>query len=273
MSASNRFAFGANWAKFLGTLDEERIERARAQLAEMLGTEDLQGKSFLDIGSGSGLSSLVAGKMGATVHSFDYDQDSVACTGELRRRYYPNDAEWTVQQGDLLDTDYMSTLGTFDIVYSWGVLHHTGNMALALENAKNRVKPGGLYFIGIYNDQGSTSRRWAWVKKTYNQLPEALRFLVLVPSAVVLWGPTVVRDTLRGNPLSTWHDAKRERGMSPWHDLKDWVGGYPFEVAAPDAIIMPLLREGFVLRNLVCRTTGHGCSEYVFEKATEAGDR
>lgn len=261
-----RFAFGANWSNFLVKLNKEKIDRARTRLAEMLDVENLSNKSFLDIGSGSGLSSLVAHNMGASVHSFDFDEVSVRCTEELRRRYGQNGTDWTIGRGDVLDGDYMRSLGEFDIVYSWGVLHHTGDMALALKNSRERVRPGGLYFIAIYNDQGRISRRWRWIKRTYNRLPTALRFLVLLPSAVRLWGPTVVHDALRGNPVATWRDSKRERGMSPWHDLKDWVGGYPFEVASPDAIIMPMLREGFALRSLVCRTTDHGCNEYVFER-------
>ena len=269
----DRFAFGLNWASFLRTLNDDKIENARQKLAEMLLRPDLAGCSFLDIGSGSGLSSLVARMMGAEVYSFDYDRHSVACTEELRRRYFPDDTGWTVEQGDVLDGRYMASVGQFDVVYSWGVLHHTGNLTLALEHARERVKPGGQFFIAIYNDQGTTSRMWAWVKRTYNRLPSMFRFVILLPCSVVLWGPTIIHDTRRGNPLSSWRNAQRHRGMSPWHDLKDWVGGYPFEVAAPDDIIMPLLREGFELRNLVSRTTGHGCSEYVFERTAEEGGR
>jgi SAM-dependent methyltransferase len=230
--------------------------------------ENLSGKSFLDIGSGSGLSSLAAHYLGATVHSFDFDEVSVNCTEELRRQYGHKSRDWVVGRGDVLDEGFMRSLGEFDIVYSWGVLHHTGNMSLALKQSRERVRPGGLLFVAIYNDQGSASRRWRWIKRTYNRLPVALRFLVALPSAVWLWGPTVIRDASQGNPFASWRQSERERGMSPWHDLKDWIGGYPFEVASPDAIIMPMQREGFVLRNLVCRTTGHGCNEYVFQRVS-----
>ena len=228
----------------------------------------MSGSSFLDIGSGSGLSSLIARSLGARVHSFDYDENSVACTEELRRRYFPGDAQWTIERGQRPRQRVHDLARQFDVVYSWGVLHHTGNMALALSLSRERVAPGGCYFIAIYNDQAGTSRRWAWAKRTYNRLPRMLRFLILVPTAVRLWGPTIAVDTLHGNPLATWNSSKQERGMSPWHDLIDWAGGYPFEVAAPDAIIMPLLHEGFVVRNLICRTTGHGCNEYVFERTS-----
>ena len=138
VSRGERFEFGKNWSRFLSLLNDERIAAAQNSLKHMLGVEDLRGKSFLDIGSGSGLFSLVARRLGARVHSFDYDPHSVACTKELRRRYFPGDAEWTVEGGSALDADYLKSLGEFDVVYSWGVLHHTGQMWQALDNATCR---------------------------------------------------------------------------------------------------------------------------------------
>lgn len=112
----NRFAFGANWSRFLSLLNEQRIAEAEQSLRELLGVADLRGKRFLDIGSGSGLFSLAARRLGAEVHSFDYDPQSVACTQELRRRYYPDDPTWRVEQGSVLDSDYLAQLGQFDVV-------------------------------------------------------------------------------------------------------------------------------------------------------------
>src|SRR5262249_10277097 len=128
VSQSDRFAFGENWTRFLSVLDEERIHAAKAALQRMLGTESLCGCSFIDVGSGSGLSSLSARMLGARTHSFDYDPKSVACTRELKRRYFPDDHTWTVEEGSVLDQGYLRALGQFDVVCSWGVLHHTGQM-------------------------------------------------------------------------------------------------------------------------------------------------
>jgi 2-polyprenyl-3-methyl-5-hydroxy-6-metoxy-1,4-benzoquinol methylase len=139
----NRFSFGANWERFLTVLDENRIMEAERSLRQMLQVEQLEGKRFLDIGSGSGLFSLSARRLGAVVHSFDYDPQSVACTSELRRRYSFEDKDWVVEQGSALDSVYLESLGAFDIVYSWGVLHHTGAMWLGIENAIGRVAGGG----------------------------------------------------------------------------------------------------------------------------------
>jgi len=144
-----RFQFGKNWQRFLSILDEERISEAERSLKEMLEIDNLHGKTFVDIGSGSGLFSLAARRLGAKVHSFDYDPVSVACTKELKRRYFNDDSKWSIEQGDVLDKAYIESLGQFDIVYAWGVLHHTGAMWQALENIIPLVGKGGRLFISI----------------------------------------------------------------------------------------------------------------------------
>jgi SAM-dependent methyltransferase len=261
-----RFEFGANWAWFLDALTDKRIAEAEQSLGGMLEAKSLSGASFLDIGSGSGLFSLAARRLGARVFSFDYDPKSVGCTQELRRRYFPDDVSWTVERGSALDEAYIRSLGQFDVVYSWGVLHHTGSMWEALGNAALPVKTGGKLFIAIYNDQGTASRRWTKVKKLYNDLPRPLRFLVVWPSFWVLnWRP-MIKDILRGRPFQSIREYGKERGMSFSHDLIDWVGGYPFEVATPEQIFDFYRTRGFSLTRL--RTCGGtlGCNEFVFEK-------
>ncbi|SRR5579884_2106022 len=145
----DRFAFGANWAHFLKTLDEARIARAEESLQNMLGLKRLEGRRFLDVGSGSGLFSLAARRLGATVHSFDYDPQSVACTLELKRRYFPDDEQWQIEQRSVLDRTYLKGLGTFDVVYAWGVLHHTGAMWQACEYVADLVASGGALCLGF----------------------------------------------------------------------------------------------------------------------------
>ena len=264
---STRFEFGANWRRFLGVLNDERIEAARVSMVRMLACEDLSNKSFLDIGSGSGLSSIVARRLGARVYSFDYDPQSVACTAELKRRYFPDDPDWTVERGSVLDRRYLARLGTFDIVYSWGVLHHTGAMYEALGNVVPLVTEDGRLFLSLYNDQRRISYVWTLVKKTYVTLPKPTRFLLEVPSLVVVWGPNIMRNLLTCfDPLRDWREYHAARGMSPWHDLIDWVGGYPFEVSRPDEIFRFFHDRGFSLENLFTCGGGKGCNEYVFRR-------
>jgi 2-polyprenyl-6-hydroxyphenyl methylase/3-demethylubiquinone-9 3-methyltransferase len=137
-----RFEFGKNWQRFLTALDETRIVEATRSLASMLGTPDLIGTTFLDVGSGSGLSSLAARRLGARTHAFDFDPQSVACARELQRRLRAGDREWTIEEGSVLDVDYLKSLGKFDLVYCWGVLHHTGALWQALDNVTIPLAPG-----------------------------------------------------------------------------------------------------------------------------------
>lgn len=268
ISRGERFEFGANWAQFLNVLNDERINLAEQSLLNMLGVTNLKGKRFLDIGSGSGLFSLVARRLGATVHSFDYDPQSVDCTAELKRRYYPSDPDWTVEQGSALDKDYLQTLGQWDIVYSWGVLHHTGAMWRAMGNAAPLVRNGGALFIAIYNYQRVMSPVWLWVKRAYNRLPQGLRWLVLGPALLWLWGPRTLYDLVRGKPFETWRNYAKYgvRGMSAWRDVVDWVGGYPFEVAKPEEIFEFYRDRGFRLDQLQTCGGRLGCNQFVFTR-------
>jgi 2-polyprenyl-6-hydroxyphenyl methylase/3-demethylubiquinone-9 3-methyltransferase len=265
LAARARFAFGKNWQRFLRGLSETRIVAAEQSLLEMLELPSLEGKRFLDIGSGSGLFSLAARRLGATVRSFDYDPDCVACTQSLQQRYFADDSQWRVESGSVLDEPFLESLGQWDIVYSWGVLHHTGAMYTALGNAAQRVAPGGLLFIALYNDQGGPSRRWLKVKRLYNRLPVGLRWVVLGPSLLRLWGLTSLRDLLRGRPFESWRKyAENSRGMSAWRDVVDWVGGLPFEVARPEEVFDFLRTRGFRLVRLSTLGRGSGCNQFVF---------
>lgn len=267
VTQGSRFRFGRNWRRFLGTVDESKVREAERSLEEMLGNSAVQGQTFLDVGCGSGLFSLAALRLGAaTVRSFDFDAESVACTLELKRRFASGASHWIIEQGSVLDEAFLGGLGRSGIVYSWGVLHHTGQMWKAIANVSSLVADRGLLFISIYNDQGRRSRRWKTVKRLYNSSFFArVAIQVGFVSAFIAGG--AVRDIQRGHsPLTRYHTYGQNRGMSMVHDWFDWLGGYPFEVATPEAVQTAMRDLGFDL--VRAKTVGDklGCNQFVFRR-------
>ncbi len=262
-----RFGFGKNWLNYAELVNEERISQSIKSLSNFLLEDNLAGKVFLDIGSGSGLSSLAAYRLGATVHSFDYDQDSVTCTKMLQQKHAADTQSWVAEKGDALDKSYMEKLPKADIVYSWGVLHHTGQMWQALENVASLVKSEGKLFISIYNDQGKMSRIWTVVKKFYNRSGPITKKIILSISFLWIWKFRFLEDFIvHFNPLKTWDNYGKERGMSPWYDVIDWVGGYPFEVAKPEEVFDFFKKHGFQLEKMKTCAGGLGCNEFLFTR-------
>lgn len=267
LESGERFRFGKNWQRFLKSVNEDRIEEARLRLVQFL-EPNLEGRSFLDIGSGSGLHSLAARRMGARVTSFDFDPESVEATTFLKSRYAPGDTDWRIDTGSALDADYLAQLGQYDVVYSWGVLHHTGAMWDALENVKRLVKPDGQLYIAIYNDRGEKSQLWLKRKQRYCGLPGVLKPFYFLYVYAPHEFKKLIKSVRKGKVseyIESWSSYKRSRGMTRLYDMIDWLGGLPYEFAKASTLRDFYEKDGFKLEKLI-ENPNTGCHELLFRR-------
>ena len=266
LDQERRFGFGENWLDFSQELSADQIEEAEKSIRRLLQRDTLAGLTFLDIGSGSGLFSLAACRLGARVHSFDYDAKSVRSTMLVRNRYFP-DSDWKVERGSILDRDYVHKLGRFDIVYAWGVLHHTGALHDALEMAASLVVPGGLFAFALYH-RTRMCGLWRWEKRWYCGASSHAQQRARAVYVALLR----LRFALTGSDFRSFvENYKGLRGMSFMHNVHDWMGGYPYEsISGPE--VEALMRR-FELTPIYSAPTpvtigffGSGCDEYVYRR-------
>jgi 2-polyprenyl-6-hydroxyphenyl methylase/3-demethylubiquinone-9 3-methyltransferase len=260
------FEFGENWKNYSKTIDQKRIDSAKEGVRKLF-PEGLEGKAFLDIGCGSGLHSLAALSLGAaSVTAIDIDENSVGTTRTLLTKYAP-DLKWAASVASVFEAS-PDQLGKFDVVYSWGVLHHTGDMWRAIGSATDFVNSGGQFAIAIYSATRCDSM-WKAEKKLYSHGPRPIQWSIRQIYMVAL----LARQTLSGeNPVSYVRNYPQMRGMNFSHDAHDWLGGYPYETATAAEIRDRVCKRGFTeLRSFPLPITfglfGSGCHEFVFRKA------
>ncbi len=268
----SHFAFGRNWASFVDQLDSSQVELAIKGLARLLRPEEIEGKSFLDIGCGSGLSMLAALRLGAArVTGVDIDASSVDTARRLlEQRASADAARWSASVASVFDLD-PATHGTFDVVHSWGVLHHTGDMHRAIDMAGRLVAPGGVYVLALYQKTRYCDL-WRREKRFYASAPGVVQAMTRgVYKSATLAGVAATRQ----NPVRYVREYGSARGMDFHHDVHDWLGGYPYESVEPDALRVELTALGFAeVRSVVMPIRSRGllgsrCDEYVFRRVKE----
>jgi 2-polyprenyl-6-hydroxyphenyl methylase/3-demethylubiquinone-9 3-methyltransferase len=251
------FTFGDNWQRFSTSLDADRLAEAQASLYELVEPDWLRGRSFIDIGAGSGLFSIAAVKAGAhPVIAIDRDERCVAVAQHNAMRFLdPNEIPaLQIRFGDILQPDGLGN-STFDIVHAWGSLHHTGAMWQAIANAAGLCRVGGFFVLAIYN-RTPTSPVWLRIKRLYHAVPVPFEFAMAVGLAAVRSSARLVKGK---------HPLRTDRGMNVWHDAVDWLGGLPYEFVSAAELTAALDRLGFTqVRARLTRRSG--CNEFTFQK-------
>jgi SAM-dependent methyltransferase len=268
MSGTNqelRYGFGKNWAEYVEkNFNNHAVEMSQAHLASFLRLNSLKGLTFLDIGCGSGLHSLAAYRLGADrIISFDYDPESVATTEHVRHDAR-SPANWVVMHGSVLNRNFMQGLPKTDIVYSWGVLHHTGDMWTAVRNAAIPMKPDGVYYVALYSSDvhvDPPAAYWLKLKRRYNRSGPIGKRIMEWYYVVRFHALPALRAGQNLAEVIRKYGSSR-RGMSFWTDVKDWLGGYPMDFASFEETQKFCSQElGLDLVNI---KTGEACTEYLF---------
>jgi len=267
LELESHFSFGENWSHYAEKIDESRIEEAEKSLIRLVGREAIEGKTFLDIGCGSGLFSLAAVRLGARkLLAVDLDPKSVQTTRKTLSRYAAG-KNWDVQNVSVFNLD-PEKLGTFDVVYSWGVLHHTGAMYQAITKAATMVAPTGMISLALYAKTPFCGM-WRIEKRIYSQSPKWVQKMI---EAVYL---TLVRMrlALKGESYQKRREKYWEqRGMDMYYDTRDWLGGYPYESISPGEAKTFMRGLGFdqirAFTEPCIGLLGTGCDEYSFTRTT-----
>jgi SAM-dependent methyltransferase len=265
----DRFAFGKNWQSFAAIADEESISEAQRGLVKLFPNGELRGARILDVGCGSGLSMAAALRLGAShVHGVDIDPNSISAAHELLSRFDVGKG-WSVETASLFDLPSQS----YDVVHSWGVLHHTGAMWRALDRVTTFVRPDGLLAVAIYRKSPACGF-WQKEKRFYSSAPPPIRLLIrsLYKTAYL----SAIAASGR-NPFGyVFNYHNRTRGMSFHHDIHDWLGGYPYESASPEEMVGFITNHGFSLERSFQRPAavkglfGSHCDEYVARSDAKA---
>ena len=173
--------------------------------------EGVKGKKVLDAGSGSGMVSIAFAVMGASVTGVDITSK---CIENGRKRAKAFGVECRFVQSDLTMLDLHED---FDIIYSWGVLHHTADAKASFFRLVEHLRPGGEIIIAVYL-RTAFSSFWNFSRVFYQSSPGFAKTAFRRSASVLLNGYDAVRKAL----------MKKERymlrGTSNEELVNDWFG-------------------------------------------------
>jgi len=133
-------------AAFFHKVETERYDIYAPWMRMAIGFEAYRGKRVLEIGPGLGTDHAQFARAGAEMYALDLTVRHL----ELTRRHFELEGLVTrLVRGDAealpFEADY------FDVVYSFGVLHHTPGTQAAIDEVRRVLRPGGLAIVGLYH--------------------------------------------------------------------------------------------------------------------------
>ncbi len=132
-------------SEFSKELERQRDER-EPFIARFANFEQARGKKLLEVGVGAGTDHLRFARVGAICTGVDLTPSAIELT---RSRLQSEGLNSNLQVSDAETLPFDD--GTFDIVYSWGVIHHTPNTPKAATEIVRVLRPGGRFCVMIYN--------------------------------------------------------------------------------------------------------------------------
>ena len=173
--------------------------------------DGLEGKTVLDGGCGSGMVSVAFATLGADVTGVDVTRQ---CVENGRKNAQRFGVECRFIQADLVT---LSLDDQFDIIYTWGVLHHTPDAEASFHSLATHLKEDGDIIIAVYL-RTPLSGFWNSIRVFYQRSPSMLKTVTRKTTAALLAGVDMAKRLVGGR------QRYMMRGTSNEEIVNDWFG-------------------------------------------------
>ena len=268
---TGQFAFGRNWKQFVerSRLSMRGLMSSVREVRQLFGIPSLEGLKILDLGCGSGLSSLAFRLLGANVVSADVQEESLEAARRMQSIFSPalnpegqeDTSQWSFAKLSALDAWSLAAFQPVDVVYTWGVLHHTGDVWQAIHNAQLPLAEDGLLIVAVYAEEFYDQKdNIINMKKFYRNANVNQQEHLDIAIGITWLKPLLHAGK---NPFEILRNFSETRGMDFWTDVRDWLGGWPTEFVSTSAMLSFAKRTG--LRCINVRRNG-GNTEFSFTR-------